>query len=43
MLLGFVSLYLVHAVLRNRLGETAGWGTVLACSRSSAPASTSAA
>jgi uncharacterized membrane protein len=29
MLLGFVSLYLVHAVLRNRLGELAGWGTVL--------------
>ena len=29
MLLGFVSLYLVHAVLRNRLGELVGWGTVL--------------
>jgi uncharacterized membrane protein len=29
MLLGFVSLYLVHAVLRNRLGELAGWATVL--------------
>jgi uncharacterized membrane protein len=30
MLLGFVSLYLVHAVLRHRLGELAGWGAVLA-------------
>ena len=29
MLVGYVSLYLVHAVLRNRLGELAGWGTVL--------------
>ena len=29
MLLGFVSLYLVHAVLRNRLGELAGWGAVM--------------
>ena len=29
MLLGFVSLYLVHAVLRNRLGEPAGWLAVL--------------
>ena len=29
MLLGFVSLYLVHAVLRNRLGEVAGWGAVM--------------
>ena len=27
MLLGFVSLYLVHAVLRHRFGELAGWGT----------------
>ena len=29
MLLGFVSLYLVHAVLRDRFGTAAGWGGVL--------------
>jgi uncharacterized membrane protein len=29
MLLGFVSLYLVHAVLRDRLGAVTGWITVL--------------
>jgi uncharacterized membrane protein len=29
MLLGFVSLYLVHAVLRHRLGAPAGWCAVL--------------
>jgi uncharacterized membrane protein len=29
MLLGFVSLYLVHAVLRHRLGAPAGWCVVL--------------
>jgi uncharacterized membrane protein len=29
MLLGFVSLYLVHAVLRHRFGPLAGWGAVL--------------
>jgi uncharacterized membrane protein len=29
MLLGFVSLYLVHAVLRDRFGAAAGWGGVL--------------
>jgi uncharacterized membrane protein len=29
MLLGFVSLYLVHAVLRHRFGALAGWGAVL--------------
>jgi uncharacterized membrane protein len=29
MLLGFVSLYLVHAVLRHRLGVPAGWCVVL--------------
>ena len=30
MLLGFVSLYLVHAVARHRLGAVAGWAGVLA-------------
>ena len=30
MLLGFVSLYLVHAVARHRFGGTAGWLGVLA-------------
>jgi uncharacterized membrane protein len=29
MLLGFVSLYLVHAVLRHRLGTLTGWSVVL--------------
>ena len=29
MLLGFVSLYLVHAVLRHRCGAIAGWSAVL--------------
>jgi uncharacterized membrane protein len=29
MLLGFVSLYLVHAVVRHRFGAVAGWSTVL--------------
>jgi uncharacterized membrane protein len=29
MLLGFVSLYLVHAVLRHRFGAIAGWGAAL--------------
>jgi uncharacterized membrane protein len=30
MLLGFVSLYLVHAVVRHRLGASSGWTLVLA-------------
>lgn len=30
MLLGFVSLYLVHAVVRHRFGDTIGWTGVLA-------------
>jgi uncharacterized membrane protein len=30
MLLGFVSLYLVHTVARHRFGSAAGWATVLA-------------
>jgi uncharacterized membrane protein len=29
MLLGFVSLYLVHAVVRNRFGAVAGWAGVI--------------
>ena len=35
MLLGFVSLYLIHAVIRHRFGAIAGWGACFACSHSS--------
>ena len=43
MLLGFVSLYLVHAVVRHRFGAVDRLGSACsACSRSSAPASSSA-
>jgi uncharacterized membrane protein len=38
MLLGFVSLYLVHAVLRHRLGAPAGWCVVLGVLALASPA-----
>ena len=39
-LLGFLSLYLMHSIARRAFGATAGWAAVRLCSRSPASAST---